>query len=99
MRPRTIVGFFNEITEPIPFDFTLRDGAAQFYFPVAKADNLPIATPGTALDVYFLPDVKGIRPKNRNGHFTHGHSPFIFSPGCRSDNIPSPAEAAIDNDT
>ena len=79
-----MIGFFNEITEPIPLDFALGEGAAQFYFPVAKADNLPVAMPGAALDVYFLPDVKCIRPKNRNGLFTHGHPPIIYPPACRS---------------
>jgi hypothetical protein len=75
MRPRNVIGIFNEIAKPIPLDFARGEGAAQFDFPVAHADNLPVAATGAVLDVYFLSDLKWIRPKNRNCFFIHSLNP------------------------
>jgi len=82
VRPRAIVGFFSEIAKTIPLDFAQGHGTAKFYFPVAQADNLPVAATGAVLNIYFLPDTKWIRPKNRNCFFIHSLNPSP-APGLR----------------
>jgi hypothetical protein len=71
VRPWAIVSFFDEIAKMIPLDFAQGDGATQLYFPIADADNFPVAATGTMLDVDFLSDMKRIRSEDRNCFCIH----------------------------
>jgi len=79
MRPRDVIGIFNKNSRNDPTRLRARRGAAQFDFPFAHADNLPVAATGAVLDVYLLPDLKWIRPKNRNCFILHKSQSFAFT--------------------
>lgn len=63
MRPFHAISLLDEIAETVPRKLALRYGTPQLDLSLADLNDFPIATAWAAVNMYFLPNMKRVRPK------------------------------------